>query len=196
MFFKYKYSTKIFSLKQFKDLFTINKSSKANFRFYDDGKSFFFILGSVNYFINKKTKLSKNLDINSLKKYLLNNSSWVRDGVEGIYIVIKYDKKKGITAFADKNNFRDLYYSNINNYLMLSDNISEIKKNLYLKDIKLNQIALAHMLNVYAVYSPKKLTVFTDKERKELKEIINEVLDEREKRHYKEDDSWLYRGMY
>ena len=40
----------------------------------------------------------------------------------------------------------------------------------------------------------KKITVFTDLERKELKEIINEVLDERVYR--KEDDSWLYRGTY
>ena len=32
----------------------------------------------------------------------------------------------------------------------------------------------------YSPYIPKKITVFTDMERKELKEIINEVLDERE----------------
>ena len=32
---------------------------------------------------------------------------------------------------------------------------------------------------VYPAYVPKKMTVFTDMERKELKEIINEVLDER-----------------
>ena len=32
---------------------------------------------------------------------------------------------------------------------------------------------------VYSPYVPKKMTVFTDMERKELKEIINEVLDER-----------------
>ncbi len=50
---------------------------------------------------------------------------------------------------------------------------------------------------VYAPYVPKKMTVFTDMERKELKEIINEALDEREKRHYVDkDDSWLYRGTY
>ena len=40
----------------------------------------------------------------------------------------------------------------------------------------------------------KKMTVFTDMERKELKEIIHEVLNEREYKH--EDDSWLYRGTY
>ncbi len=39
-----------------------------------------------------------------------------------------------------------------------------------------------------------KRTVFTDMERKELKQIIHEVLDEREYKH--EDDSWLYRGTY
>ena len=49
----------------------------------------------------------------------------------------------------------------------------------------------------YSPYIPKKMTVFTDMERKELKEIINEVLDEREKRyHDNKDDSWLYRGTY
>ena len=31
----------------------------------------------------------------------------------------------------------------------------------------------------HSPYVPKKMTVFTDMERKELKEIINEVLDER-----------------
>ena len=45
-------------------------------------------------------------------------------------------------------------------------------------------------------YKFKRLNVITDKERKELKEIINEVLDEREKRYKREDDSWLYRGTY
>ena len=38
--------------------------------------------------------------------------------------------------------------------------------------------------------------VFTYKEREELKEIIHEVLDEREARFYREDDEWLYRGTY
>ena len=50
---------------------------------------------------------------------------------------------------------------------------------------------------VYAPFVPKKMTVFTDMERKELKEIINEVLDEREQRyHDNKDESWLYRGTY
>ena len=46
-------------------------------------------------------------------------------------------------------------------------------------------------------YIPKVIPVFTDMERKELKEIINEVLDEREQRYRDNDDeSWLYRGTY
>ena len=49
----------------------------------------------------------------------------------------------------------------------------------------------------YPPYIPTKLTVFTDREKKELKEIINETLDEREQRyHDKDDESWLYRGTY
>ena len=40
----------------------------------------------------------------------------------------------------------------------------------------------------------KKMRVFTDMERKEIKQIIHEALDEREYKH--EDDSWLYRGTY
>ena len=40
----------------------------------------------------------------------------------------------------------------------------------------------------------KKIPIFTDLERKELKEIIHEALDERI--YKKEDDSWLYRGTY
>lgn len=40
----------------------------------------------------------------------------------------------------------------------------------------------------------KEMRVFTDMERKEIKKIIHEALDEREYKH--EDDSWLYRGTY
>ena len=47
---------------------------------------------------------------------------------------------------------------------------------------------------VHTPFVPKKIPSFTDMERKELKEIIHEVLDERERRY--EDDSWLYRGTY
>tara|TARA_R100000458_G_C8171339_1_gene171711 strand:- start:328 stop:537 length:210 start_codon:yes stop_codon:yes gene_type:complete len=46
-------------------------------------------------------------------------------------------------------------------------------------------------------YSPmpvKKMTVFTDLERKELKQMMREVLDEY--LNPDEDDSWLYRGTY
>ena len=49
-------------------------------------------------------------------------------------------------------------------------------------------------LQEYPAYIPKKIPIFTDTERKELKELIHEVLDERE--HKNEDDSWLYRGTY
>ena len=44
----------------------------------------------------------------------------------------------------------------------------------------------------------KPMTVFTELERKELKEIIHEVLNERRERYHREieDDSWLYRGTY
>ena len=48
-------------------------------------------------------------------------------------------------------------------------------------------------------YSPpvfKKMTVFTDMERKEIKEIIHEALDERAHRHENDSDEWLYRGTY
>ena len=45
-------------------------------------------------------------------------------------------------------------------------------------------------------YKFKRLNVITDKEREEIKELINEVLDEREKRYKREDDSCLYRGTY
>ena len=45
-------------------------------------------------------------------------------------------------------------------------------------------------------YKFKRIRMFEDKEREELKEIINEVLDEREKRYKRDDDSWLYRGTY
>ena len=45
-------------------------------------------------------------------------------------------------------------------------------------------------------YKFKKLRVFSDLEREEIKGIIHEALDEREKRWENADDSWLYRGTY
>ena len=45
-------------------------------------------------------------------------------------------------------------------------------------------------------YKFKKLRVFSDLEREEIKGIIHEALDEREKRYERDDDSWLYRGTY
>ncbi len=48
----------------------------------------------------------------------------------------------------------------------------------------------------YPEFKPNRLNVYTYKEREELKEIIHEVLDERERRFYKDDDEWLYRGTY
>ena len=48
----------------------------------------------------------------------------------------------------------------------------------------------------YPEFKPNRLNVYTYKQREELKEIIHEVLDEREERFYKDDDEWLYRGTY
>ena len=48
----------------------------------------------------------------------------------------------------------------------------------------------------YPEFKPNRLNVYTYKEREELKEIIHEVLDEREERFYKDDEEWLYRGTY
>ena len=45
-------------------------------------------------------------------------------------------------------------------------------------------------------YKYKKLRVFSDLEREEIKSMLHEVLDEREKRYERDDDSWLYRGTY
>ena len=42
----------------------------------------------------------------------------------------------------------------------------------------------------------KKIPMINDIMREELKIIINEVLDERERRYEEVDDSWLYRGTY
>ena len=45
-------------------------------------------------------------------------------------------------------------------------------------------------------YKFSRLRMFEDTEREEIKRMIHEVLDEREKRIEREDDSWLYRGTY
>ena len=48
----------------------------------------------------------------------------------------------------------------------------------------------------YPPFKPKKINLISDLAREELKHLINEVLDERERRYRREDDSWLYRGTY
>ena len=48
----------------------------------------------------------------------------------------------------------------------------------------------------YPPMTIKKMRVFTDMERKEIKQIIHEALDERVHRHDHSSDEWLYRGTY
>ena len=45
---------------------------------------------------------------------------------------------------------------------------------------------------------PKQINIISDALKKELKDIINEVLDERNDKLHRDanDDSWLYRGTY
>ena len=45
---------------------------------------------------------------------------------------------------------------------------------------------------------PKQINIISDALKKELKDIINEVLDERNEKMHRDanDDSWLYRGTY
>jgi len=45
---------------------------------------------------------------------------------------------------------------------------------------------------------PKQINIISDSLKKELKDIINEVLDERNEKMHRDanDDSWLYRGTY
>ena len=47
-------------------------------------------------------------------------------------------------------------------------------------------------------YVPPKINILTDALKIELKELINEVLDERNEKLHRDanDDSWLYRGTY
>ena len=40
----------------------------------------------------------------------------------------------------------------------------------------------------------KKMTIFSDREREEIKQMVREVFEEYQPKH--EDDSWLYRGTY
>ena len=45
---------------------------------------------------------------------------------------------------------------------------------------------------------PKQINIISDSLKKELKDIINEVLDERNEKMHRDanDASWLYRGTY
>ena len=46
----------------------------------------------------------------------------------------------------------------------------------------------------YPPMKVKKMTIFSDIEREEIKSMVKEALDEYY--HKDEDDSWLYRGTY
>ena len=48
----------------------------------------------------------------------------------------------------------------------------------------------------YPSFKSNTTKLFSDLAKKELKELINEVLDEREKNFYNDNDEWLYRGTY
>ena len=51
---------------------------------------------------------------------------------------------------------------------------------------------------IYPPFNPTPLPMITPLLRQELKDLINEVLDERNEQHHRvaNDDSWLYRGTY
>ena len=51
---------------------------------------------------------------------------------------------------------------------------------------------------IYPPFNPTPLTLIEPKLKEELKELINEVLDERNEKMHRDanDDSWLYRGTY
>ena len=48
----------------------------------------------------------------------------------------------------------------------------------------------------YPEFNVNKTKLFSDLAKKELKAMINEVLDERERRYYNTSDEELYRGTY
>ena len=52
--------------------------------------------------------------------------------------------------------------------------------------------------NIYPPFNPTPLPMIQPLLRQELKDLINEVLDERNEKHHRasNDDSWLYRGTY
>ena len=46
----------------------------------------------------------------------------------------------------------------------------------------------------YTPMKVKKMTIFNDREREEIKQMVREVFEEYQPKH--EDESWLYRGTY
>ena len=155
-------SQKIENLKDFKSLFTFKNIDKKNIIFFEKDNNLYFFMGSLDYIKDKKNiSFLKSLpNIKFFKKYFQNSLDWIRNNLEGRFLIFKYNIKNGLTAITDVNNQKDLYFIKKKNEIILSDNILELKNTFNKTDSNLNQISLAHALNVYAVYMPKKETIF------------------------------------
>ena len=162
MIFTCSSSQKINNLKDFKSLFFLKKIEEKNTLFFENDNNFYFFMGTIDYVKDKKKiYFLKSLPkITFFKKYFHNSLHWIRNNLEGRFIIFKYNVKNGLTAISDINGQRDLYFRKKNNKIILSDNILELKNTFDNKNNNLNQISLVHVLNVYASYTPKKITIF------------------------------------
>tara|TARA_B100000780_G_scaffold251631_2_gene198367 strand:- start:2688 stop:4583 length:1896 start_codon:yes stop_codon:yes gene_type:complete len=162
MIFTCSSSQKINNLKDFKSLFFLKKIEEKNTLFFENDNNFYFFMGTIDYVKDKKKiYFLKSLPkITFFKKYFHNSLHWIRNNLEGRFIIFKYNVKNGLTAISDINGQRDLYFRKKKNKIILSDNILELKNTFDNKNNNLNQISLVHVLNVYASYTPKKITIF------------------------------------
>ena len=153
---------KINNFVEFKSLFLFSEYEKYKYFFYNLNNTYYLFYGAAYYLKTSKDKIKllKKKNFSHLNKILNLDKKIVRNNLEGVYLIFKYSPSKGFEVFSDKNARKDLYYTDTNKNILLSDNLSQIlqtNKNSF-KD--LNQMSIFNVLNVYAAYIPKKETIY------------------------------------
>ena len=89
-------SQKIENLKDFKNLFTFKNTDKKNIIFFEKDNNLYFFMGSLDYIKDKKNiSFLKSLpNIKFFKKYFQNSLDWIRNNLEGRFLIFKYNIKE------------------------------------------------------------------------------------------------------
>ena len=162
MILKINSQLKINNFLEFKSLFSFSKNESQKYFFYNFKNTYCLFYGAAYYFKTSKDqiKLLKKNNSSHLKKVLHLDKKTIRNNLEGVYLIFKYNFSKGFEVFSDKNSIKDLYYTNLNKNILLSDNLTQILQSNKNKFKDLNQMSIFNIFNVYAAYTPKKETIY------------------------------------